>query len=102
MNTSEFVKAVRMIVMQVINSVKPAKLMTGTVKKINPLEVFVDQQFTLTEDFLIVPKHLKYGYNARDSDNRTVYVDSALKENDKVVVIRDHGGQKFYISEVVL
>lgn len=101
MNTAEFVKTVREIVIQVINSLKPAKLMTGTVKNINPLEVFVDQRLTLTEDFLIVPKHLKAGYTFHDSDGRKIYSDCTLKENDKVIVIRDYGGQKFYIAEVV-
>lgn len=44
---------------QVANSAtNPVNVLFGTVTKINPLEVNVDQRFTLDEDFLIVTERL--------------------------------------------
>ncbi|GIP10388.1 hypothetical protein J1TS5_25580 [Paenibacillus macerans] len=37
---------------------KPVNVLFGTVTKINPLEVNVDQRFTLDEDFLILTERL--------------------------------------------
>ncbi|WP_273483596.1 DUF2577 domain-containing protein [Desulforamulus ruminis] len=39
---------------------KPAAVLFGTVTKASPLEVNVDQRFTITEDFLIIPESLKF------------------------------------------
>ncbi|MEG6521144.1 DUF2577 domain-containing protein [Desulfotomaculum sp. 1211_IL3151] len=38
----------------------PMAVMFGTVVKEIPLEINVDQRFTLTEDFFIIPESLKY------------------------------------------
>lgn len=101
MNTVEFVKTIREISMQVINSLKPAKIMYGKVKSINPFEIFVDQRFNLTEDFLIIPKHLRSEYNICDYEGRKISVDNSIKTGDKVAVIRDDGGQRFLIVGVI-
>lgn len=101
MNTAEFVKTIREISIQVINSLKPAKIMYGKVKNINPFEIFIDQRFNLTEDFLIIPKHLRSEYNIRDYDGRKISVDNSIKIGDKVAVIRDYGGQQFLIMGVI-
>lgn len=38
----------------------PMAVMFGTVVKQSPLEINVDQRFTLTEEFFIIPESLKY------------------------------------------
>lgn len=41
-----------------VGATNPVAVMFGTVTKVNPLEVNVEQRFTLTEDFLVIPESL--------------------------------------------
>lgn len=43
-----------------VEASNPMAVLFGTVTKANPLEVNVDQRFTLTGDFLVVPESLRF------------------------------------------
>ncbi|WP_028988023.1 DUF2577 domain-containing protein [Thermicanus aegyptius] len=64
---------------------QPVAVMFGAVTKTNPLEVNVDQRFTLSEDFLMQTNTAKY-----------------LQAGDKVVLLRIQGGQKYLILDKVV
>lgn len=54
------IDAIKQVALGAIEAGNPMAVLFGTVAKVNPLEVNVDQRFTLTEDFLVIPESLKY------------------------------------------
>lgn len=92
----------------------PVIIQYGEVKSINPLSVKVDQRFTLTTDFLIVPECLTrleinlqhnhtYAEGITDSAlNYPIVIREGLKVTDKVILLRMQGGQKYLILDKVV
>ena len=105
----------------------PTDLRYGTVTKVNPLEIKVTSTFVLPEQIIIIPEHLTdyeveittsgYGwitdpraggsgepaYESHDHDinqtRKTVMVHNALKVGDRVALIRERGGRKFFVLD---
>ena len=100
----------------------------GTVLKVKPLEVQLANDMVLTEDFLLLGKHIgkfkiqgkavfkgkqkmsfhghtqdanisKAEINYKKDDEFYMEVDSSLEKDDKLMLIRLDGGQQFYILE---
>lgn len=106
---------------------KPCDLRYGTVVSESPLSIMVTNQFVLPESILIVPEHLTdyeikitttgYGWetdnkaggagqaeyeshkHAINQTERTVKVHGKLKAGDKVALLRQTGGQFYYILD---
>lgn len=88
--------------------------MFGTVTKAYPLEVNVDQRFTIDADFLIVPESLTpYEISLQhnhttdtgttgDALTQPVVIRRGLQVGDKVVLLRMQGGQKYLILDRVV
>ena len=101
------------------NATNPTAILFGSVTKVNPLEVNVDQRFTLTEDFLVLTERiaryevsLKHGHQYEDvsdagSTQRTtdeqlvpnMIVRHGLIVGDKVILLRVQGGQQYVIMD---
>jgi hypothetical protein len=79
----------------------PMAVMIGKVTKINPLEVNVDQRFTLTEDFLIVPESLTR-FEAVLASSEKLLIRSGLEAGDAVLMLRVQGGQQFVMLDKVV
>jgi hypothetical protein len=97
-----------------IESSNPVAVMYGTVTNISPLEVNVDQRFTIDADFLLVPESLtRYEIDLKHNHQYTggttedalldkIVIRKGLAEGDKVVLIRVQGGQQFLILDKVV
>ncbi|MGG1635005.1 DUF2577 domain-containing protein [Paenibacillus sp. FSL K6-3182] len=78
----------------------PLAVMVGKVIQINPLEVNVDQRFTLSEDFLIIPESLvKYEVELQTSEK--LVIRTGLEAGDAVLMLRVQGGQQFVVLDKV-
>ena len=55
-----------------VGATNPVAVMFGTVTKASPLEVNVDQRFTLTEDFLVIPESLMMLRNSQGNFNMSL------------------------------
>lgn len=78
----------------------PLAVMVGKVIQINPLEVNVDQRFTLSEDFLIIPESLvKYEIELQTSEK--LVIRTGLEAGDAVLMLRVQGGQQFVVLDKV-
>lgn len=105
---------IRQAALTAMEAGNPVAVMFGTVTNINPLEVNVDQRFTLDADFLIVPDSLiKYEIELKHShqvSNGTtgealtepVVIRPGLQVNDRVLLFRVQGGQKYLIMDKVV
>jgi hypothetical protein len=92
----------------------PVAVMYGEVTKTNPLEVNVDQRFTIDADFLIVPESLtRYEVDLRHSHSysggttgealtQQILIRRELEIGDKVLLLRMQGGQKYLILDRVV
>ena len=102
---------------------QPTDLRFGTVVSVSPLKVQVTNLFTIPQSMLVVPKHLtdyevevtvdwttedKSGgsgdssFSSHNHDvkgKKKIKVHNALKNGDKVALIRKHGGQSFYVLD---
>lgn len=75
----------------------PLAVMAGTVTGTNPLEVNVDQRFTLAADFLIVPESVtRLTLNIGGADH---IIRAGLQTGDPVILLRVQGGQKYLILD---
>ncbi|AQR78072.1 DUF2577 domain-containing protein [Paenibacillus larvae] len=78
-----------------VDTSNPVSILFGEVTKANPLEVSVDQRFSLSEDFLIVPEHVT-GYQPT-VEGQTIPVRQGLRKGDRVILLRAQGGHSFVI-----
>lgn len=90
---------------------QPVAVLLGTVSKENPLEVTVDQRFTLTADFLILPESLtKYELDAKHTHSYSggttgqalpdkLLIRRGLEEGDKLILLRVQGGNQYLILD---
>lgn len=97
-------------------SESPATVCIGKVLSISPLSVQIDQRFTLPAENLIVPQHLtSYSVSVSLSGSTgtadghshslgaaVMTISNALKVGDKLVLIRQNGGQKYLIIDRVV
>ena len=111
-----------------VDTSKPCDLRYGTVISEKPLKVSITNQFIIPESILIVPEYLTdyeievtispdYDWNTKtrsggsgepafESHDHDIYfnrkkikIHGALKVGDKVVLIRQAGGQHFFILD---
>lgn len=103
-DANDFLRLVKKSSKDVLNTTYPTTVMFGTVESVSPLRVYVEQRFYLSSEQLIVPKHLtNYEVDVvLNGENRKITIKNALKTSDKVVLIRQHGGQKFFIADKVV
>ena len=80
----------------------------GTVLKVKPLEVQLANDMVLTEDFLLLGKHIgKFKVQGKavfevsfpKKEKMYIEVDNSLEKGDKLMLIRLDGGQQYYILE---
>ncbi|MNW42419.1 hypothetical protein D3C74_195870 [compost metagenome] len=103
---------IRQLGSDAVNAGNPVSVLFGTVTGINPLEVNVDQRFTLNEDFLIITESLvKYEVSLKHRHNGAVMEDAlvdklvireGLKVGDSVLLLRMQGGQKYVVWDKVV
>ena len=115
---------------QTIDAGMPAAVLYGTVTAVDPVVVRVDNRFDVSGDALMIPKtlregayssHRHRGFDQEDSpkteeaeghdhalqeDDWTRKDDGSedyygLKAGDAVALLRDHGGQRFFVLGVM-
>lgn len=113
-----FLQAIKQASKDTQEASDPATICTGTVESASPLKVNVEQKFTIGKENLIVPQHLKdysvdvtieweteeneeipepHIHEVKGKKRMTIH--SALKKGDKVVLIKEHGGQRYLIMD---
>ena len=132
LNSSDFVKVIKKSAIEAVNNSKPADIFYGTVQSISPLTIFIDQKLILSEKFLIIPESLtdyeteisfddssvkqvfttwnmeetsestpsKISFKEKIKHKITVY--NSLKVGEKVILLRQQGGQKYMVLDRVV
>ena len=83
-----------------INASKPVEIVFGIVfLSIEPLKIDLEQKLTLSESFLIVPEQFtdRKINIVIDDEEKEIEIKSALKVDDKLILARVQGGQKYLV-----
>lgn len=83
------------------DNAKPCDLRYGTVTSKKPLKIQITNQFVLPESMLVVPQHLT-NYKVDiilDGVTKNITIKNELKTGDKVVLVRQRGGQSYFILD---
>ena len=96
------INIIKQAAVEAVEASAPVQVLFGTVENASPLTVRVDQRFTLSKEFLVVPEHLtdytvKIELTGSEVREATVY--SALKTGETVLILRMQGGQKYVILD---
>lgn len=105
---------VKRAAIQAVKAENPIIVLFGLVNKVNPLEINVEQRFTLTADFLIVPesmtqfeidlKHV-HSFNTSQTEEaltQKIVIREGLRQGDKVILLRIQGGQQYLVLDKVV
>lgn len=87
-----------------------ADVVYGVVIAVSPLKIQLSNSMVLDDDFIVLGKHIgKFklkgkqkitsGDRSGTTENVEYEFDNSLRKDDKVTMIRSHGGQKFYLWE---
>lgn len=101
---SDLVQIIKKIALEAIVEREPSGLLYGTVSSVKPLVISVDQKLRLTREFLTL------GSNVRDTqltvqeengEERKQYYKNSLKKGEKVILLKQQGGQSFLVLDRV-
>ena len=116
----DLVECIKRAAMEAVENSKPLAIAFGRVVSQSPLQINVDQKFTLGPDNLIlargvtdytVPVQLDWNtenttsysiHSHAISGEKQIKVMSALKVDERVILLRMAGGQKFLVLDRVV
>ncbi len=113
------IQIIKKAALDAVEQSSPVNIAYGIVESLHPLEVSVNQKFTLTEDFLIVPERLirhevdlKHNHAYIDTKMNTptpsttedallekLVIREGLQVGDKVLLLREQGGQRYLVMD---
>ena len=125
----ELCNTIRRIVKQTVEANKPSGLYFGTVTSVSPLEITIDTTHVLTEEFIVLAQNVtKYRCNmtinhlteletthvhiystSRTTEptmhsheykgRKTFLIHKDLQKGEKVILLREQGGQKYVVID---
>ena len=110
------VELIKQISSETQNAGQPADIVYGTVVSTSPLCIMKDQKTTLTSDFLILTKSVtkhqvdmnfscitesEDGHSHKINFSSKVTVNNQLNDNDKVIMIKQAGGQSYIVLDKI-
>ena len=96
---------------------EPTGIVFGTVVSASPLKIQVEQKLTLTKEFLILTRNVvdyeteveikwesetEEGHTHKIQGVKKVKFKNAVKSGDKVILIKQQGGQKYVVLDKVI
>lgn len=113
-DAAELLKIIKRTVADTIHSMKVSDLCFGEVVSAEPIKILIDQKFMLGERQLILTRNVteyelemtvehftenEAGHRHEYKGKKKFVVHNALTVGEKVVLIRQHGGQKYLVVD---
>ena len=116
---ANLVQLVKQAALEAVEASKPLKIVYGTVISSKPLKIKIDQKITLTEEFLTLTRNVTdyeteftvdaiSVYHTTKSipsdtwaDKQKIKVHNALNAGEKVILLREQGGQNYIVLDRV-
>lgn len=93
------IDVIKRIAKEAVEAGSPVAFTYGTVTAVGPLEVLVDQRFSLPEELLVIPESLKE-YKL-DIGGVEYEIRKGLEAGDQLILVRMQGGQNYLIIDRV-
>ncbi|WP_099469453.1 DUF2577 domain-containing protein [Konateibacter massiliensis] len=111
---------IKRVALEAVNQSEPSTFVFGTVVSASPLKIQVEQKMLLTKEFLVLTQNvLNYETEAeidwetepetctlahahKLKGKKKIKILNALKLNDKVILIKQQGGQKYLVLDKVM
>ncbi len=77
-----------------VSNTNPMSVVYGTVLSVEPLEVNIDQRFTLPASVLVIPETISKLSTETENGTQT-----GLQLNDRVLMLRVQGGQSYVVLD---
>lgn len=115
--------AIKKIALNTTNASAPVSIIYGVVLQSQPLQIQVDQRFTLSEAFLIVPESLMRkeldlttgevtwgsaspgssgSSDSNEGTGKKAILQEGLQSGDQVILLRVQGGQSYLVLDKVV
>lgn len=93
------VEIIKKSAVEAVEASNPINIVYATVISINPLKIVTEQKLPLSKEQLVLTRNVT-DYEIT-LDNTEHIIKNALKVNEKVVLIREQGGQKYIVWDRV-
>lgn len=98
------IQIIKQAAIEAVEASKPTKFIFGTVSSSQPLKIKIDQKITLTEEFLVLSRNVT-DYETEEAiengERRKVTVYNSLQTGEKVLLLREQGGQSYVVLDRV-
>ncbi len=116
-NASGVVEIIKEIAVKAVESTKPTETRMGIVKSIDPLEINLPGNFTISEEALTLSKNVQdheieveidwvteiaSNHSHKIEGVKTIKIKNGLKVGDKVLILRSQGGDKYYVANKLI
>lgn len=100
-NADDLLKLIKKTAVEAVNASKPANVVFGKVIGVNPLKIKVDQKLILGLSQLVLSRNVTdYRLSVTmDGNSKTMTVNNALKNGEKVILMQVSGGQKYIVVD---
>lgn len=98
-DANDLVRVIQQISTNAYNGAKPCDVLFGTVMSVSPIRINVEQRMELGAAQLILTKDVSdYQVEVTGAEGKqSITVHNALKEGEKVILLRKSGGQQFVV-----
>ena len=102
------IQIIKKAAIEAVEASNPTKLIYGTVRSTSPLSIKIDQKFTIPEEFLVLTKNVRdyevevtMNLFTENKSGGSGTIHNSLKVGDKVILLREQGGQKYIVLDKV-
>lgn len=98
---SNLLQVIKQAAMEAVEASEPSDFIFGTVRSASPLIVTIDQKLELTSNFLLLTSNVSdcEVKITSASGEQTVIVHNGLQNGDRVILIKQKGGQKYIVLD---
>ena len=102
-DATELTKAMKKAAVKAVEAGKPVEIYFAKVTSVSPLQILVDQKFTLGAAQLVLTRSVTdFTTNVTINQNtgmESVTIHNGLVVGDEVILIRKQGGQKYVVVD---
>ena len=105
LDANDILNIIKKAAIDAVNASQPSDFCFGKVISIKPLKISVEQKMTLGTAQLILTRNVtdfKTKITIDGSDKKEITIHNALQVNDKVVLLKQKGGQKYLVLDRVV
>ena len=96
------ISLIKQAAIEAVEQNSPTSITYGEVTSVNPLEINIDQKFSISKEFIFLTSNVidkETEITIDDGIKNKAVIFDGLKEGDEVLLLRAQGGQKYIILD---